>query len=114
MANNESELASSVLVGRFFHVLADDGKADMQGEILGEPEKGVYLVRYFEWMHGEPSSQHLVPFAEMREATWRFYDSSEEMNFAWEHRGLARKWIRYSLTGPRSVTIGPGWIGPVS
>jgi hypothetical protein len=66
-----------VLVGKFFHSWKD-GAIHWQGHILGSPAQGVYLVQLFEWLMGEPSSQHLVRLEDM--CGWTFYSTCEHMN----------------------------------
>ncbi len=74
------------LIGSFFHSAADPG---WQGLIVGEPAPGVYLVQTFSWLPGASGCQRLVPIDEMRE--WRFYDSEEWMELAFE-KSVGRDW----------------------
>jgi hypothetical protein len=79
------------LVGKFFHVLADDKKINTQGVILSEPYPGVFIVRYFEWIVGSVGwGQHMVKLEEMG-GHWRFYADDDEMRESYEWSGLARQ-----------------------
>jgi hypothetical protein len=81
-------LAPDSLVGSFFH---SDSERGWQGCIVAEPAPGVYLVETYEWIAGTSHNQLLVRIEEMND--WRFYDSAEWMNNAYEH-GVERRWDR--------------------
>lgn len=84
------ELSPTSLVGSFCHGFGD--WAGWQGCVVAEPSPGAYLVEFFSWMGGESTHQQLVRLDEM--AGWRFYDSADWMNFAYEHGGVSAKWDR--------------------
>lgn len=76
------------LVGCFFHSLSKDtGKVERQGQVIGTPEPGWYLVQNFEWLMGEPSVCRLVKFEDME--SWLFYQDNEALKHSYEH-GIAR------------------------
>jgi hypothetical protein len=83
------------LVGKWFHSLKKDpryprcvnGIVEWQGQIIGKPEPGWYLIQLYEWFMGSQTDQRLVPFAEM--AGWLFYESDESMRYSSEY-GSAR------------------------
>jgi hypothetical protein len=74
------------LVGSFFH---GDVERGWQGCVVAEPAPGVYLLELFEWFMGSSSAQQLVHIEEM--TGWRFYDTTEWMNSAYEH-GVKQRW----------------------
>jgi len=88
MKKSEQHPDPGGLVGHFFHSIGPRGKIEWQGEIIGRPEPGLYLVQLFEWLFGEPSTRHLVRIEDM--AGWLFYPDSEAMLYSWEH-GEARQ-----------------------
>lgn len=79
------------LVGRWFHSFdaADDGCEIVawQGHVIGCPEPGTYLVQTLDWLMGDTSDAVLVSLADMR--GWVFYQSDEDMRFAYDH-GLGK------------------------
>ena len=88
-----SQLPANALVGCFFHsVDKETGRAIWQGQIIGNPEPGWYIVQLFEWLMGEPSYRKLVNFEEM--TGWLFYDDAEGMRYSWEY-GTARSGTKY-------------------
>src|SRR5215831_12635152 len=78
----------SGLIGRGFHVFRETKSRKRaikyQGVVRARIEDGLYLVQYFEWFVGEPSTLELVRIEEMLE--WQFYEDTEHMNFWYEHR----------------------------
>ena len=84
MTTSENETAG--LVGRFFHSVKD-GHIETQGEVIGRPEPGLYLVTYFDWVTGEPSVCRLVTIDQMK--TWLFYEDLDMMKHSYKH-GIAR------------------------
>jgi hypothetical protein len=80
---------STALVGQFFHSI-QNGKLEWQGNVIGNPEAGWYLVQLFEWLMGEPNVQRLVRFEDMTE--WFFYDDAEQMIYSYEY-GAAKHHI---------------------
>jgi len=75
------------LVGRAFHTFEDrdgDRTIKYQGIVRGKITESVYLVQYFEWIMGEPSTLELVTLDGMM--GWQFYEDTEHMGFWYEHR----------------------------
>ena len=68
-------------VGHYFHEIDVDDKMKTQGVVIANPEPGWYLVQLFEWLHGNPTSRHLVRIEDMR--SWCFYEDSEAMKSAY-------------------------------
>lgn len=89
-----SMVARHVLVGRGVHYRNAAGVVERQGVVLGVVPSGdpvvgeVALVRWFDWVVGDPWNEELVPIAEMAKERerWTLYDSCEGMNHAWETR----------------------------
>jgi hypothetical protein len=65
----------------FFHTF-EDGKISQQGRIIEEDMPGLFLVQFFEWIMGEPSSEQLIYVSDMK--AWRWYASAEEMRDAYD------------------------------
>lgn len=80
--------SSASLIGSYFH---SDAERSWQGIVLAEPAPGTYLVELFEWSNGAGSEQRLVTVRDMLATGWRFYDTAEWMNTAYE-RTVARRW----------------------
>jgi hypothetical protein len=86
-AASATELNTDSLVGSFFH---SDRKRHWQGCVVAEPVAGVFLVELFSWVGpAESTYQRLVPIEEMTE--WRFYDTAEWMEEAFE-RVVKKQW----------------------
>lgn len=75
-------LAPNSLVGSYFH--GDQGR-QWQGCVVAEPQPGVYLVELFSWVAGQSTEQRIVSLSAM--GGWRFYDTAEWMNAAYENDG---------------------------
>jgi hypothetical protein len=78
----------ATIIGRCFHTFkqtksGDDG-VQYQGVVRARVEEGIYLVQYFEWFVGEPSTMALVRIEDM--LAWQFYEDNKHMNFWYEHR----------------------------
>lgn len=74
------------LIGSWFHV-EDGDRFTMQGCVVAEPQPTWYLVQLYDWTDGQPTHQRLVHFGEMggeAGSAWRFFDSAEDMNRAFE------------------------------
>jgi hypothetical protein len=67
------------LVGKYFHSTNETGKIEWQGVVIGEPQRGWYLVQLCDWNSGEPTVQRLVPIEKM--ISWLFYPDVEAMTF---------------------------------
>ena len=76
------------LIGCYFHSINPRGKVEWQGQVIGRPEPGVYLLQLFERFHGDPNVCRLVKVEDMH--GWLFYRDNENLLFAYEH-GVARK-----------------------
>jgi hypothetical protein len=72
------------LVGRCFHTFDDKGAIRHQGIVRGQVGPTVYLIQYFEWFVGEPSTLAIFDLADMK--GWQFYENAEHMNFWYQHR----------------------------
>jgi len=79
----------TTLVGKWLHGPATPG---WQGHIVAEPAPQMYLVQLFSWIDGHPTDQKLISLQRMIEENWTFYDSSEDMIFAYEYGGLKERW----------------------
>jgi len=83
---------TDVLEGQFFHSVNEAGEVEWQGQVIGSPAPGWYLVQLFEWFCGEPNVRRLVQLQTMEH--WLFYESDEAMCFSYEH-GVARQGGKY-------------------
>lgn len=76
------------LVGRCFHIFKN-GRIENQGVIRGDLGEGRYLIQFFDWIAGEPSTMEIRQISEMtpgRENSWQFYEDAEHMNFWYRYR----------------------------
>jgi len=71
-----------LLVGKWFHTRRE-GRIRFQGRIDAHVGAGYYLVQLFDWVVGDPSVKRVSSIMDMED--WDFYNSSEEMNEAWEY-----------------------------
>lgn len=55
-----------------------------QGQVLGQPNPGIYLVQLYEWLTGGASDQQLVRVEDM--VGWSFYRHPEDWRYAADHR----------------------------
>jgi hypothetical protein len=82
------------LVGAWFHLLDGEGKINKQGQIVGCPALGYYVVQFYEWIVGSLGwGAHLVTLEQMHRDDWLLYATNEEMRDAYEHNGRARRTI---------------------
>jgi excisionase family DNA binding protein len=65
-------------VGKFFHSFSAEGKLSWQGQIVGKPHPGFYLVELFSWMTGSPDGGKVIPIEDIAR-NWKIYETSEEM-----------------------------------
>ena len=75
------------LNGAGLHYLREDGYVQYQACIVGVVPSGcasvgdLALIQYFEWFMGEPSTQRLVPLADIaRDDRWVIFRDVAEMN----------------------------------
>ena len=57
------------LVGRCFLSLDEDGKARKQGIIKARVDEHRYLIQFFEWLMGEPSTMCVIPVEDLTTRT---------------------------------------------
>lgn len=81
-ANHSQGHGNDHLIGSYFHTWDDDGTLNEQGRVLSRHADGYYLVQFYEWFMGEPSSRQLRAFESM--VSWTFYDSHEAMDAAYK------------------------------
>src|SRR5579863_3690707 len=81
-------MKSESLIGKFFHSYDKETGLVMswQGHVIGEPTPGIFLVQLFSWIMGEPTDQLVIPISQIVEEHWKFYDTHDEWNFAYQHR----------------------------
>lgn len=82
------------LVGRCFVYFDDEGKVARQGVVRAAPEPGLYLIQYFDWIAGAPSTLRLVTAAELTSAIGglrvnavELFDNDEHLRGWLEARG---------------------------
>ena len=71
------------LAGLFFHTFSDS-IVHQQGHVMGEVSPGVYLVQFYEWLMGSPTTQQLFKLEDM--FGWVFYDNEEDWIAYYEHK----------------------------
>lgn len=79
------------LVGKCFMVFGDDGKINWQGIIRASVTDQQYLIQYFDWVIGEPSTMAIVnlstmvspePKMDRKPGSWVFFEDDEHLR-AW-------------------------------
>jgi hypothetical protein len=77
------------MVGTWFHSISPEtGRIQWQGEILAEPEPGLFLVETYSWSTRSPYDRRLVPLEAMRD--WLFYPSDQAMRESYDHGRASR------------------------
>jgi hypothetical protein len=104
-ARKRAARATHSLVGKWFHTFKVDvaghhippasmapgreaswaDSLHWQGQVLKEVSPGLLLVQLYSWETGAPTDQKIIPVTEMVKG-WQFYDSDQDMNFAYEQR----------------------------
>lgn len=84
--------SSNTLVGKWFHTTSecDCGArvASLQGQILGEPDKGILLMQLYEWVIGSAGDKRLMTIAKFVEDQPIMYDSVDEMRDNYQHGSI--------------------------
>lgn len=87
----ESAPTREELVGKYFHTI-EDGWVERQGRVIASVTNTSYFVQWYSWIDGEESNKTIVHLSEMVEGRWAFYDSSSEMDKAYQHEiGVRRR-----------------------
>ena len=82
------------LISKFFHNFDapnDDGVRFVknQGQVMGvmgeDPVTVVLMVMFFDWLSGAPSTVELRWLREAVDGRWHFYDTNEEMRYAYDY-----------------------------
>jgi hypothetical protein len=90
---SEVDLWGSGLVGRCFVRFELDRTVAVQGIVRAKITDTVYLVQYFDWIMGEPSTLELVPLDSItgdgsnsqQAGRYEFFEDSEHLRFWLEH-----------------------------
>ena len=87
----EAGSSDDILAGNFFHEISTPRcgcrVVETQGVVVGRIAEGKYLVQYFEWLLGQPSTRGVRLLDEM--IGWTFFSSAGEMRFHWDHQGVS-------------------------
>lgn len=75
---------NNALVGKCFVIFGEDGQWNYQGEVIGRPEPGIYLVQFFDVIMGRESTMSLFPITEMiargrKNGAFIFFENDEHM-----------------------------------
>lgn len=93
----EAGSSGDLLAGNFFHEKQTCHcgfvVVETQGVVIGRVEEGKYLVQYFEWLLGQPSTRGVRALDEM--ADWDFFSSGADMTFHWDYRGVSKAQDRH-------------------
>src|SRR4051794_19331447 len=82
------------LIDRCFLVYDENGRAHTKGLVVGRVSPEVYLVRYFNWNTGEPSTFRLVNVVDMvsaglkheRRNSYEFFEDQDHLDGFIEER----------------------------
>ncbi len=89
-----AEPAPVGLVGRCFHIFGEDNKVSHQGRVVAQIDATHYLVQFFDWMVGDPSTMSVYSIDAISHASfgsergygaWQFYENHEHFLFWFEH-----------------------------
>ncbi len=87
------------LVGKWFHIL-NDGVIEKQGQIIGCPQTGWYVVQFYQWLTGSTGwGNVLVSLETIERQGWLLYATNEEMRESYEYSGKAAR--------DNAVPVGP-------
>lgn len=82
------------LVGRCFVTFGANGKIRHQGIIRARVEPSAYLIQYFDWIMGEPSTMKVVPLSDLscsinepRVDAIELFEDAEHMSYWYEYGG---------------------------
>lgn len=76
----------AALTGKWAHVMNESGTIERQCRILRPSGESAYLVQWYEWLGGGPSTMTTVSIDEVGSGRWVLYESSREMREAYEVR----------------------------
>ncbi len=86
------------LEGKWFHILDEDCyTVDRQGHILSYLGDGYYVIQYYDFIAGAPSTISIVHISEMTEPRcnpskrWVFYETDEDMRDVYEYKYSKRQ-----------------------
>lgn len=66
------------------HVIGESGRIERQAQIINCVEPGKYLVQWYGWISGGPTSAEIVSVETMTSKRWRFYPTGEAMRAAYD------------------------------
>ena len=103
-----SDLPAIGLIGCCFHIFDAKGAIRSQGVVRGYLGEGYYLVQYFDWIVGSPSTMEVRPLTDMKpgreDGCWQFYENNEHMKYWHEYQykdpNLEESGKRINLTIP--------------
>lgn len=100
--------APNGLVGKAFHIFGKDQEISRQGIVVAQADPGFYIVQYFDFIVGNPSTMEVVninamtvspvadngSYPESRACgAWQFHEDTDHMNSwyeDWERRAGRR------------------------
>jgi hypothetical protein len=94
-----SDVWSSGLVGRCFHIFGEGGAVDYEGVVRADLGDGNFLIQYFEAFSGHPNTCAIVHISRMiqpadnyrQPGAWQFYQDAEHLRDWWDRFGKYRK-----------------------
>jgi hypothetical protein len=95
----KQQSAPQGLVGRFFHIFGDEGDVRYQGKVIAQVDPTRYLVQFYDFIMGEPSTLHVFDIDAITAANilnhrepgaWQFYEDDEHWRFWYQHRAPTR------------------------
>lgn len=87
--------AAPSLCGKCFVVIGDDGEPVVQGFVRSKITDEVYLVQFFSWLTGEPTTMEIKPLGEMVRERWTILEDVEHLRF-WLEYGPGKNRLRSS------------------
>lgn len=84
---------ANVIVGKCFVVFGPDRKPVRQGVVQGVVADDLFLVQWFDWITGEPSTLSVVPVTNMlwknngrEKGEWEFFEDDAHLRFWLQYR----------------------------
>jgi hypothetical protein len=87
------------MIDRYFHIWGDDGHVSRQGRVIAQLDPMHYLVQFYDWVVGAPSTLHVFSVDTMTLANakderapgaWQFYENHEHWRSWMEHSAPRR------------------------
>jgi hypothetical protein len=95
--NHKKDSCGFGLEKKWFHSFTKEGVVRWQGQVLSLIGKDRALIQLYSWMDGCPTVQKIIDISEF--STFSFFNTDEDMNFAYENKYSDQKKGIYKRDG---------------